>query len=79
MLYEVITGRKIFGRNFQVWSRLDLPLRGLKYLLLAFFIKLIVIDMPTESLGAFLQAPYWALSDVKMLYFFRDISSYNFV
>jgi len=69
-------GRKIFGRNFQVWSRLDLPLRGLKYLLLAFFIKLIVIDMPTESLGAFLQTPYWALSDVKMLYFFRNLSTF---
>jgi polyferredoxin len=63
-------GRRIFGRNFTLWSWLDLPLRSLKYLLLAFFVKIILFDMPTQALGAFLATPYWAVSDVKMLHFF---------
>jgi polyferredoxin len=63
-------GRRLFGRNFTVWRWLDLPLRGLKYLLLAFFVKIILLDMPAAALGGFLAAPYWAVSDVKMLHFF---------
>jgi polyferredoxin len=63
-------GRRLFGRNFTVWRWLDLALRSLKYLLLAFFAKIILLDMPAGALGAFLEAPYWAVSDVKMLHFF---------
>ncbi len=67
-------GRKIFGRNFRIWRWLDVVLRGGKYLLLAFFLKILLIDMPGQALGGFLQAPYWALSDVKMLHFFTRMS-----
>jgi polyferredoxin len=63
-------GRRIFGRNFTLWRWLDLPLRSLKYLLLAFFGKIILFDMPAQALGSFLATPYWAVSDVKMLHFF---------
>jgi polyferredoxin len=67
-------GKRLFGRNFAIWRPLDLTLRGLKYLLLLFFVKLILVDMPAQALAAFLDAPYWAVSDVKMLYFFTRIS-----
>ena len=67
-------GLKIFGRNFRVWQWLDISLRGIKYLLLMFFVKIILIDMPVEALGSFLDAPYWAVSDVKMLHFFTRMS-----
>ncbi|MBT1076338.1 4Fe-4S binding protein [Geobacter grbiciae] len=68
-------GRRLFGRNFRVWPWLDVALRGVKYLLLLFFVKLILIDMPALALSAFLDAPYWAVSDVKMLHFFTNMSA----
>lgn len=67
-------GCRIFGRNFRVWRWLDITLRGIKYLLLIFFVKIILIDMPNEALGSFLDAPYWAVSDIKMLRFFTRMT-----
>lgn len=63
-------GQKIFGRLWHPWVWLDRLLQSLKYLLLIFFVKLILIDMPAVALKGFLAAPYWAVSDIKMLYFF---------
>jgi len=67
-------GWLLFGRNLRVWPWLDFLLRGIKYLLLLLFVKIIVLDMPAEALGGFLDAPYWAISDVKMLHFFTRMS-----
>src|SRR6056297_1609223 len=68
------TSRHFWGRNFQIWSWLDVPLRGLKYLLFFFFAKTILYDMPAQAISSFMRAPYWAASDVKMLYFFKQMS-----
>lgn len=68
-------GRRLLGRNLRPPGWLDLPLRGLKYLLLFFFLKIILLDMPAAALGGFLDAPYWAVSDVKMLHFFTRMST----
>ncbi|VEJ53539.1 4Fe-4S binding protein [Pragia fontium] len=65
-------GKKLFGRHFLLPRWLDIPLRGLKYLLLAFFLYL-VIPMPVQALQAFLMSPYGLVADVKMLNFFRFI------
>ncbi|SFC12827.1 4Fe-4S binding protein [Pragia fontium] len=65
-------GKKLFGRHFLLPRWLDIPLRGLKYLLLAFFLYL-VIPMPVQALQAFLMSPYGLIADVKMLNFFRFI------
>lgn len=67
-------GQRLLGRNFRVWRPLDLCLRGIKYLLLFFFVKVILIDMPLLAAEAFLGTPYWAVSDVKMLRFFTAMS-----
>ncbi len=67
-------GVRFFGRNFQIWRPLDVALRGVKYLLLLFFVKVILIDMPAQALAVFLDTPYWAVSDVKMLHFFTGMS-----
>jgi polyferredoxin len=67
-------GRLLVGRNFRVWPWLDVGLRGIKYLLLLLFVKIILLDMTAEALGVFLDAPYWAVSDVKMLRFFTHMS-----
>jgi polyferredoxin len=51
-------------------SRHVIPLRGLKYLLLALFVYA-VVSMPPIAIRAFLSGPYGVVADVKMLNFFR--------
>ncbi len=63
-------GKQIFGRNFQIWRWLDIPLRGLKYLLLGFFVWA-VSSMSTNAIAAFMRSDYGIIADVKMLNFFR--------
>ena len=65
-------GRKIFRRNFQLPRWLDAFLRGLKYLLLGFFVWA-VSSMAVDELAAFMNSPYGVIADVKMLNFFRHI------
>jgi polyferredoxin len=65
-------GSKIFGRNVRLPRWADIPLRGLKYLLLAFFLVFIG-GMSTEALLGFMNTPYGLIADVRMLNFFRDI------
>lgn len=67
-------GRKIFRRNFTLPRWLDIPLRGLKYLLLGFFL-FVVGTMAADALQSFLYTPYGLIADVKMLNFFRDIGT----
>jgi polyferredoxin len=65
-------GRKVLGRNFHLPRWVDIPLRGLKYLLLGFFVWA-VSSMSASALAAFMQSPYGIIADVKMLNFFRHI------
>ena len=67
-------GREIFGRNFQAPRWLDIPLRGLKYLLLGFF-GYAVAGMTVPDLHGFITSPYGLVADVKMLNFFRHIGT----
>ena len=67
-------GRKIFRRNLDVPGWLDITLRSLKYLLLAFFL-FIVFTMPVDSLVGFLMSPFGIVADVKMLNFFRYLGT----
>jgi polyferredoxin len=66
-------GRKIFGRNFHLPHWLDIPLRGLKYLLLGFFVWA-VAGMSAAAIGSFMHTPYGVIAGVKMLDFFRFLS-----
>ncbi len=65
-------GRRVFGRNFTLPRWLDVGLRGVKYLLLAFFVWA-VMSMASGDLAAFMNSPYGVIVDVKMLNFFRHI------
>ena len=65
-------GRKLFRRNFLLPRWLDIPLRGLKYLLLGFFVWA-VSSMSADAIAAFMRSPYGVIADVKMLNFFRFI------
>ena len=65
-------GRLLLRRNFSLPRRLDIPLRSLKYLLLAFFVWA-VGNMSAEAVEGFMHSPYGAIADVRMLNFFRYV------
>lgn len=65
-------GKKFFGRNIRLPRWLDIPLRGLKYVLLGFFVWA-VSGMSATAIAAFMRSPYGIVADVKMLNFFRFI------
>jgi polyferredoxin len=67
-------GRKVFHRNLNVPHWLDLALRSLKYVLLAFFVY-IVFTMSADGLIGFLVSPFGLVADVKMLNFFRYLGT----
>lgn len=71
-------GEKIFKKKIKLPKFLDFPLRSLKYLLLGFFTYSIFFLMTKASLRAFLDSPYNLVADVKMYYFFADISQFAF-
>lgn len=66
-------GRRILGRNVLLPAWVDVPLRGLKYVLLGFFVW-VVFRMGEQAIAGFLQSPYYKASDVKMLHFFTRMS-----
>ena len=66
-------GRWSFGRNFRLWKWVDIPLRSLKYVLMAFFVGAI-LTMGAQGLSAFMASPYNRVADVKMGLFFTDMS-----
>lgn len=72
-------GEKIFRRKIKLPRWLDYPMRSLKYLLLGFFIYSIFFLMTAASLRAFLDSPYNIAADLKMYYFFADISQFSLI
>ncbi len=67
-------GRRIFGRNLRFPRWIDIPLRSLKYLLLAFF-GFLIGAMSAKAIESFMTSPYGLVADVRMLNFFRGIGS----
>lgn len=72
-------GEKLFKRKIILLKYLDYPLRSLKYLLLGFFLYSIFYLMTTAAIKAFLDSPYNLVADVKMYYFFADISRFSLI
>ena len=66
-------GRRVIRKNFTLPRWLDIPLRGLKYLLLGLFIY-VIVRMDATAIEGFLSSPYGLIADVKMLNFFRFMS-----
>ncbi len=72
-------GEKIFKRRIKVPKWLDYPLRSLKYFLLGFLFYAVFIIMSEVALKAFLDSPYNLVSDIKMYYFFANISQFSLI
>ena len=71
--------KKLFKKRIQMPKVLDYPLRSLKYLLLGFFVNAIFLSMTAVALKYFLDSPYNIISDVKMYYFFANISQFSLI
>jgi len=69
-------GFKGFKRNLRLPRWLDVTLRGLKYLLMAFFIYFVLIAMSAAALHAFIDADDHRLADVRLMDFFLHISPF---
>jgi polyferredoxin len=72
-------GEKIFKRRIKMPKWLDYPLRSLKYLMLAFLFYAVFIIMSEVALKAFLDSPYNLVSDIKMYYFFANLSRFSLI
>jgi polyferredoxin len=66
--------RRLVRRKLRLPRLLDLPMRSLKYLLLAFFVHAVFFQMDPGAVADFLDSPYNRVADVKMLYFFENLS-----
>lgn len=67
-------GSKILPIKISMPRWLDIPLRGIKYVLLVFFVGSVFFMMSADSAKAFMESPYNKIADLKMLMFFLDIS-----
>jgi polyferredoxin len=65
--------KRFGGRNPCLPKAMDIPLRGLKYVLLGLFVA-IIGAISAEDLAGFMQSPHGIMADVKMLNFFREMS-----
>jgi polyferredoxin len=68
----------IFRKNVKLPAWLDYCLRSLKYLLLGFFLWAIALQMNAVALEYFIYSPYNMVADIKMLYFFKNITAFAF-
>jgi polyferredoxin len=80
-LSEIIADvwKKIFKKNIELPKWLDYPLRSIKYLLLGFLFYSVFFIMSVVAVKAFLNSPYNLMSDIKMWYFFIDISQFSLI
>ena len=67
-------GFKLLRRNPRLPRWLDVPLRGVKYLLMVFFVWSIAVAMSPAALEAFINSDYHKLADVRLLDFFLHLS-----
>jgi len=76
--YVWMLGEKIFGRNFKMDRQYDIPVRSLKYLLMALFLVLIGIAMPPNMMVLFFIADYYKTIDVRTMQVFTNMSMITF-
>ena len=70
---------KLFRKKLVLPKFIDYPLRSLKYLLLGFFVYSIFFLMTLTSIKFFLDSPYNIVADLKMYFFFADISRFALI
>lgn len=71
--------KKFFKKTPKFPRFIDYPLRSIKYLLLGFFVYAIFFSMSAYSLKTFLDSPYNIMADIKMYYFFAEITQFSLI
>lgn len=72
-------GFALFRRNLRPPRWLDLSLRGVKYLFLAFFLYSILVAMGPDQAREFIASDYYKVADVRLLDFFLHLSGTGLV
>jgi len=72
-------GAKLFKRKIILPKILDYPLRSIKYFIFAFFAYTIFIGMDAITLKMFLDSPYNIIADLKLYYFFAEITRFSLI
>ena len=70
--------KKFFKRRISLHRFIDYPLRAVKYLLLAFFV-FAIFSLTETALAVFLSDAYNIAADIKMYYFFVEISRFSLI
>jgi len=68
-----LLGARLLGRNYLLPRWIDVPLRGVKYAFLGFFLWIVAV-IPSAALGPFLYGDYHRVADVKTYLFFAEIT-----
>lgn len=71
------SGFNLFRRNFRLPRRMDLVLRGIKFVLLCFFLYSILYAMAPGQVTAFIYSDYNKMADVRLLDFFLHLSGFS--
>ena len=72
--YLWMAGRRLFGRNFVIKKEIDIPLRAIKYIIMAIFLILIGIAMTPNMMILFFITDYYKIVDVRTMRFFTEMS-----
>lgn len=70
--------KKYFKKEIKLNRFIDYPLRAIKYLLLAFF-AFAIFSMTETALTVFLSDAYNIAADIKLYYFFAEISRFSLI
>ncbi len=69
-------GEKILGRNLTLPRWIDVPLRSVKYLFLAFFV-VTISALSVDELRSFIYSDYNKVADIKMYMFFAHVTTFS--
>lgn len=72
--YTHKAGKRLLGFNLRMPRWLDVHLRLIKYGVLAFFLRILVLLMSADDLYAFINSPYNLVADAKMYMLFANIT-----
>jgi polyferredoxin len=73
--YLWMVGRRVFGRNLVIPKVMDIPLRSIKYLVMAFFLFVIGITISPSMMALFFISDYYKIVDIKTMKFFTEMST----
>lgn len=69
-------GFRMTRRNLRLPAKLDVVLRGLKYVLMGLLIYFIAIAMSSDALLTFIQSDFHKIADVRLMNFFLHMSPF---